>query len=84
MSAAAVGWQDIATALARRTTKESRSNPQRHRGARTISQETVRQIREDSLTMKRGEVAAKHNVSQHYVYLVVDCGLRDDEREKLR
>lgn len=84
MSAAAVGWQDIASALASPTSRPSRSNPRRARGRRVISQETVRQIREDAKTMTRAELAEKHDVSRNYLYLVIDCGLRDDERERLR
>lgn len=82
--ASAVAWQDIATALQNRTSKESRSNLRKQRGSRQISQETVQQIRADSREMTRREVALKHDVSVNYVYQVVDCGIRDDEREKLR
>jgi hypothetical protein len=77
VSADVLSWQQIATTLARKV----KSAGQRQRGRREISQETVRQIRADSLVMTRTEVASKHSVSKQYVYQIVECGLRDDERE---
>jgi hypothetical protein len=86
MSADVLSWQTIATTLTHRSRIAARSQKPRgpHRGQRRISQETVKLIRIDSFALTRAEVAVKYGVSQHYVYLVVDCGLRDDEREKLR
>lgn len=83
MSVATLGWQEIAQALSTKARKDSRTNGSR-RGRRQISQDTVRQIRVDIKVMTRVEVARKHHVSPHYVYLVTECGLRDDERENLR
>jgi hypothetical protein len=84
VSAAAVSWQDIAHALARKPERDKR--PMRSRGKRVIPQETIRAIRHDASlnTMTRVAIAAKYGVTPHYVYQVVDCGLRDEEREALR
>lgn len=85
MNASALGWQDIAQALARPNSRVSLNNPRRARGARQIPQETIRAIRVDhAAKVPRVEIARKYQVSEKYVYLVCECGLRDDEREKLR
>lgn len=89
MTVASLGWQEIAQALSTRAGKDNRRSATKHRGKRVISQETVRRIREDAALegahkMSRSAIAAKYKVSPHYVYLVTECGLRDDEREKLR
>lgn len=83
MSAFALSWQEMAAA--RPTTRTGPNQPRRARGARQIPQETIRAMRADhEAGVKRTDIARKYDVTEKYVYLVCECGLRDEERERLR
>lgn len=83
MTVDVLSWQDIASS--RPKPKREKQDPSRRRGNRQIPQETIRAIRADAANdVPRAIIAERYGVSLNYIYQVVDNGLRDDERERMR